>query len=481
MQHDPIIIVGGGVGGLATAARLAHRGENVLLLEKNSQLGGRNRHVTVGGSTFDGGPSLMMMLEPFQTLFKDLGEKLEDHLTISLCDPSYRVFYRDGTRLDGTPNVARMLRQIEELSGPKDAANYPRLIGDLSALYHASIPTFVRNPFTHPLSYLGPGPVAQVLKHRMLGNLAKRVESYFDDPRLRMLFSFQTMYLGLSPYDAPWVYATLTFMEYGDGIWFPQGGLPAITDAIAHLACTRGAQIRLGAEVTSLERNQVVLASGETIRAKAVVSNADLPFSQRALSKKPNKRKLRYSCSAFVLYLDYAGKLPDLLHHNVFFGQDFKGNLDDIFHRGALPSDPAFYACISSRSQADRAPEGHENLFLLIPCANLDRPWTPEDASALKQRVFDRLATETGFDPSKVVAEGSMSPIDWRDELNLEKGAAFGISHDFLQSAFFRPGNRDRDGIYYVGASTIPGNGLPMVLISAELVERRLMHDGVVR
>lgn len=481
MVQEPIVIVGGGLGGLALAARLAHRGERIILLEKNAELGGRNRPMRVGECDFDGGPSLMMMLEPFQTLFKDLGERLEEHLEISLVDPSYRAFYRDGARLDATPNVARMLRQIEEMSGPKDAAAYPQLLGELAALYHASIPTFVRNTFTNPLSYLGPKPLGQVLRHRMLGNLAKRIERTMDDPRLRMLFSFQTMYLGLSPFDAPWVYATLTYMEYGDGIWYPQGGLPAISEAVANLARSRGAQLRTGAEVTGITSRSVTLASGETLAAKAVISNADLPFSQRTLSKKPNKRKLRYSCSAYVLYLDYAGELPELLHHNVFFGQDFRENLDDIFHRNALPKDPAFYACISKRSQNDRAPEGHENLFLLIPCANLDRPWTEEDACTLRHTVYQRLAKEVGFDPDRVIAQGSMSPKDWQTQLNLEKGAAFGISADFLQSAFFRPGNRDRDGIYYVGASTIPGNGLPMVLISAELAARRLAQDGVIR
>lgn len=481
MKKDPIVVIGAGVGGLATAARLAHRGERVLVFEKTDQVGGRNRRVKVGECDFDGGPTLMMMLDPFQKFFTDLGERLEDHLEIELCDPSYRVFYRDGTRLEGTPNVAKMLRQIEKIS-PRDAANYARMLGDLGALYQASIPTFVRNNFTKPGSFLGPRALGLVLKHGMLGNLAKRVERYMEDDRLRMLFSFQTMYLGLSPYDAPWVYATLAYMEYGDGIWYPKGGMPRISEVIAEIATQRGAEIHLGRGVCRIEGKTVELEDGERIQAKAIITNVDLPRHDAAISKQPRRRKLRYSCSAYVLYLDYAGELPDLLHHNVFFGKDFKGNLDDIFHRLQRPSDPAFYAAVTKRSEPGRAPEGHENLFLLIPCANLDRPWNEEEAAALRDTVFRRLQEEVGFDPSKVVAMGETSPADWASQLNLERGAAFGISHDFLQSAFFRPGNRSRTNrdLFYVGASTIPGNGIPMVLISAELVEQRLRDAGYV-
>lgn len=481
-MDQPIVIVGAGLGGLATALRLAHLGEKVLVLEKTDQVGGRNRRMQVGQSSFDGGPTLMMMLDPFKTLFKDVGEKLEDHLDIELCDPSYRVFYRDGNRLDGTPNVAKMLDQIEKLSGPKDAARYPVLIGDLAALYDASIPNFVRRNFTNPLQFFGPKQLKMVVEHAMIGNLAKRVEKYMDDPRLRMLFSFQTMYLGLSPYDAPWVYATLTYMEYGQGIWYPKGGMPAICEAVSDLAIKRGAEVRLNTEVCKIEGKNVYLSDGAVIEAKAIVSNADLPYSERVLEKRPKIKKRRFSCSAYVLYLDYEGELPELLHHNVFFGQDFKKNLDDIFHNMARPEDPAFYACISKRSEPSRAASGHENLYLLIPCANLDRPFNEEEADALKKMVFDRLEHEVGFDRSKVVGEATWSPIEWQNELNLEKGAAFGISHDFWQSAYFRPGNKAKtqDGLYYVGASTTPGNGLPMVLISAELVVDRMQMDRLV-
>lgn len=483
MPQKSFVIVGAGLGGLATALRLAHEGHRVTVLEKTDQVGGRNREVRVGDAVFDGGPTLMMMLDPFRKLFADVGEKMEDHLDISLCDPSYRVFYADGNRFEGTPNVARMVQQIEKLSGRDDALAYPKLLGDLAALYKASIPNFVQKNFFSPGDFLTPTALQLVAKHRMLGNYARQMARYVQDPRLRMLFSFQTMYLGLSPYEAPWVYATLTYMEYGEGIWYPKGGMVEICRAVARLAEKRGANIRLNSPVQKVSESAVELETGETISADAVILNADLPYAERELlgEQVAKAERRKYSCSAYMTYIDYAGELPDLLHHNVFFGADFEGNLEDIFNRNRLPEDPAFYACISSRSDEDKRRKDRENLYLLVPCPNLEHPWSDSDACTLRSRVFARLEKEVGFDETRIVAMRDYTPLDWSSELNLDRGAAFGLSHHFNQSAFFRPTNRSRShkGVYYVGASTVPGNGLPMVLISAELAVDRMRHDRI--
>jgi phytoene desaturase len=423
----------------------------------------------------------MMMLDPFRKLFGDVDERLEDHLEISLCDPSYRTFFADGSRLDGSPNVARMVRQIELLSGTKDALAYPRLLGDLAALYEASIPTFVRNPYSKIGDFASVTGLVKVAKHRMLGNLAKRIESYMDDERLRMLFSFQTMYLGLSPFDAPWVYATLAYMEYGEGIWYPKGGMVRIAESIANLARSKGADIRLLSPVKSIRNRSVELESGEVVEADAVICNADLPYANEHLTSLEASKK-RHSCSAFMAYIDYSAELPELEHHNVFFGKDFRGNLDAIFHEHRIPDDPAFYACISSKTDLEQTEAGSSNLYILVPCPNLDHAFSEQDAKQLLGSAFKRLACESSFDPIHVRALKTYSPHDWQADLNLSKGAAFGLSHDLFQSAFFRPGNRSKTNksLYYVGASTIPGNGLPMVLISAELAEARLIEDGLI-
>jgi len=477
-----IVIIGAGFGGLATALRLSHRGHKVTILEKTGEIGGRNKRVQVNDCHFDGGPTLMMMLEPFKRLFTDVGTKLEDHMDIKLCDPSYRVFFADGTDIEGTPNIARMIEQIEAMSGRAEAERYGKLIGDLAELYRISIPNFVRRNYTSMLDLATPQALGMVLKHHMLDNLAKRIEHYVTDPRLRMLFTFQTMYLGLSPYDAPWVYGVLTYMEYGEGIWYPIGGMARIHETVADLAVSKGTSIRLNVSVKSIEGNTVLLENGETISGDLIIANADLPYVEKKLERKPAKKR-RYSCSSYMMYMDYKGDLPELLHHNVFFGSDFKGNLDALFHEPlSVPAEPAFYCCINKRTDPDRAPEGHENVFILIPCPNNDYAMSEADEHQMHEYVFDRLRKAAGFDPANIVTMKTYGPREWEGDLNLDKGAAFGLSHDFLQSVCFRPSNKSKDNksLFYVGASTTPGNGLPMVLISAELVESRLVDAGLV-
>lgn len=482
VTQKSFVVVGAGLGGLATALRLAHRGHKVTVLEKTDQIGGRNREVKVGSSCFDAGPTLLMMMDPFRQLFRDVGERIEDHLELSLCDPSYRVFYADGSKIEGTTNMARMVRQIEELAGREEALVYPKLIGDLGSLYASAIPNFVRKNFYSPVDFFTPNALRLVAKHKMLGNLADGIAKYVQDPRLQMLFSFQTMYLGMSPYQAPWVYAVLTYMEYGEGIWYAKGGVVEVCRAVARLAQGKGVEIRLNSAVSKIEGKTAFLTNGEEVSGDAVICNADLPYARRELTNRPTpKKNERYSCSAFMTYMDYEGQIPEILHHNVFFGSDFATNLNDIFNEHRLPEDPAFYACVSAKTDPGRSVPGHENLYVLVPCPNLDYPWSDDAAKTLQTKVFDRLTKETSFKRENIREMKMYTPKDWSDDLNLDRGAAFGLSHDFWQSAYFRPQNRSTDNpnLYFVGASTVPGNGLPMVLISAELIEDRLVHDGL--
>lgn len=478
-MDTPFVIVGAGVGGLATALLLAHEGKPVVVLEKTDQVGGRNRLVRVGHCEFDGGPTLLMMLEPFRRLFNAVDEKMEDHLSLSICDPTYRVFFRDYNRLDATIDRERMAAQILRLAGEKDVEGFRRLLKDLEALFKDAIPNFVEKNFYGPADFFGARSLRLVSQHRMLGNLGRRISRYIDDERLQMLFSFQTMYLGLSPFDAPWVYAVLTYMEYGEGIWYPRGGVFQVAASIAALARERGAKIRLESPVRSIEGSTVLLEDGESIAARAVIVNADLPYAERALMGQTPKKR-RSSCSTYNMYIDYEGAIPSLLHHNVFFGQHFEANLEALFEDLEIPDDPSFYAAISARTDPCKAPKGHENLYILVPCPNLDRPFTESDAAALQKSAFDALGRQTEFDPANIRSMSTCSPNDWKTELNLDRGAAFGLSHDFWQSAYFRPSNRSKQNphVYFVGASTVPGNGLPMVVISAELVKERLAHDG---
>lgn len=478
MTRAPIVIVGAGLGGLATALRLSQKGHQVLVLEKTGNIGGRNGRLQVGGSHFDLGPTLLMMQEPLRRLFEDVGERLEEHLTITPCDPGYRAWFADGTAIEATHRREEMVRRIAAFAGVSEARTFLRFLDDVAALYRESVPRFVQRNYFGVWDFFGPAPIAAALRHRMLGNLARRVNRTFHDPRLRMLFSFQSMYLGLSPFEAPWVYAVLAHMEFGEGITYVQGGLAAISEKVAQLAQSRGAEIRLHREVTQIRDQEVVLAGGERIKASLVVCNADLPYAEQALLGAARTPRRRHSCSALVLYLDYEGELP-LRHHNVFFSRDFRATLDAIFRHRRLPEDPAFYVCASCKSDASRAPQGYTNLAILVPTPNLEMEWSAEGQMRLRDLVFQRLARDAEFDPERVRAEAAMTPLDWKSSFNLEQGAAFGLSHVLRQSAYFRPTNHSRrcPGVYFVGASTVPGNGIPMVLISAQLAVERIERD----
>ena len=471
------MVVGAGLGGLATALRLSHLGYRVTVLERLSSVGGRNQELTVGECHFDSGPTLLMMLEPFRKLFEDVGERLEDHLQLARCEPSYRVFYADHTCLDASSDFEK-LREAVAAVNPQDAATLHRFRSDLAGLYEAAIPMFVERNYDSLADFLGPTALKTTIQHKMLSNLHKRIRSYFQDERVQMLFSFQSMYLGLSPFAAAWVYSTLTYMEMAGGIWYPMGGVTQLSYAIQRLAEQHGATIRTGCEVTKIEANSVHLSSGEVIKADAIVSNVDLPKSKSDLEGEKIPASWKYSCSAYMLYLDYEGELPTLLHHNVFFGRDFRRNFDQIFNLNQIPEDPSFYVCVSGKSDPSRTRPGHQNLMILVPCPNLDHAWLGSDGEGLQASVFDRLSRECGFQERKVRALKVRTPVDWQNDFMLEKGAAFGLSHHLLQSAYFRPSNRSKSNpfLYYVGASTVPGNGMPMVLISADLAVQHITN-----
>lgn len=484
MAH--VIVVGGGIGGLAGATRLAHAGYRITLLEQREQLGGRVGQLQRDGFRFDTGPSLLMMLDPLEKLFRDLHRRLEDYLQPVLLNPSYRVFFADGTRFDSSPCIANMVREIAQKISPDDVPGYLRLMADLSAMLHEVVPAFVRRNYRSAADLLGMGQIRLLIKHRLLANLYRRIRLYIRDPRLQMLFTFQTMYLGLSPLEAPWVYAILTYMESGEGVWFPRGGMYQLVHALETIAREEGVQIRTGERVEEVliqggRATGVRLASGERLLGDIIVLNADVPTALTKLlpSTKQALRRWRNSCSALVFCIGYKGSLPTLLHHNVHFSDDFERNLQEIFVQKVIPQEPSFYTCLSVRTEPSDAPEGSENLYVLVPVPNR----SGEDASSrlddVLQKVVSRLEREVGLRREDVRFVESLSPADW-EAMGLWQGAAFGLSHDFFQSTCFRPSNRSPfQGVYFVGASTVPGNGIPMVLISAELLQQRIEKEVV--
>jgi phytoene desaturase len=303
------------------------------------------------------------------------------------------------------------------------------------------------------------------------------------------------MYLGISPLDAPAIYALLPYTELVEGIWYPQGGIYRLIEAMRRIAEEIGVEIRTSTEVTGLRfiGNQVTgvrLAGGETIDADIVVANADLPGAYHRFVPEhlrpdfPDSRlrRLRFTASAYMLYLGVDRVYDHLQHHNVFFSGDFRANFDAIFRTLLLPADPSLYIAAPSRTDPSVAPPGHDALMVLVPVPHLARDgvdWDLEEP-ALRERLYDQLERLGLTDLRRHIrVERHVTPVDWRDTYGLTAGAAFGLAHDFMQVGYLRPGNRAKKvpNLYFVGASTVPGTGVPMVIIGSRLVTERILNE----
>ncbi|WP_163990071.1 phytoene desaturase family protein [Pyxidicoccus caerfyrddinensis] len=488
-QGRRVVVVGAGVGGLAAAARLAHQGFDVQVFEKTNGPGGRCNQLRANGFTWDIGPTIVLMPEVFEETFRALGRRIEDYLTLLRCDPNYRVHFRDGSDVTFTSELCAMGRELERVE-PGSYERYLAFMAQGRVQYRTSLDYLVGRNYDGISDYFSPKVLARILKVRAHRRMYADVSRYFQDDRLRAAMTFQTMYLGVSPFASPAVYGLLPFTELGVGIWFPKGGLYAIPQALERLGREEGVRFHYGTPVERIltdggRTTGVRLASGEVVEADAVLCNADLPYAYETLldpnaTRLKRPEKLRYTSSGYMLYLGMKRKVPGLLHHNVVFGRDYKGSFDDIFERFRVPEDPSFYVNVPTRTDASLAPEGKDALYVLVPVPhqNPDVHWK-EEGPKVRAKVFARLA-ELGFPrlESDIEVERIFTPDDWASTFNLARGSAFGLAQNFTQIGPFRPRNQDArvKNLFFVGASTQPGTGLPTVLISARLVTERLLN-----
>ncbi len=495
-MNKKVAEIGAGLAGLSAASLLSKKGFEVTVFEKNATPGGRaNRLVTEDGFTFDTGPTLLLMLSSLRKLFTQLDRKIEDYMELKLLEPSYRVFYADGTEFNSSTNIALMTQEIrEKLRNEGEIESYLKFFSYLSKLYRLTIPNFVDRNYRRLSDFINPKSLYYLATLKMLGSLYGKVSRYFTDERLRMLFSFQTMYLGISPFEAPSVYGVVTYMESGEGIYFPVGGMYKIVESLEKVGKEYGVKFRYNSEVTKIDRDgdhatslEINGSTKETFDIFLV--NADLPYAYETLlgetPKKnvvPQNGELKSSSSAYMMYLGVNKQYTHLLHHNVVFSSDYKVNLDDIFERQVLPEDPAFYVCIPNRSDPSLAPEGCDSIYVLAPVPHKTEhvDWA-RDEKAFKDRILNKMSERLGMTDIRehIVYEKTFTPDDWASEYNLWKGSAFGLSHSFFQSAYFRPQNKSKtlSNVYFAGASTVPGNGIPMVVISGSLAAKRIEED----
>lgn len=491
MQETKTInIVGAGPGGLASAILLASSGLRVRVFERQNEVGGRTSTLQAQGFQFDLGPTFFLYPRILDEIFAAAGTRLNQELEMVRLDPQYRICFGSGGKLDATAHVERMEKEIASLS-PKDASGFSRFMTE-----NREKMKFLEPCLETP--YLGWKDLFRKHLFRALPWIrpTQSVESYlkrfFEDPRVRLAFCFQSKYLGMSPFRCPSLFSILSFLEYEHGVWHPIGGCGAITKTMQRLAEGMGVEFHLGSPVDSLEfkgrRVTAVVSKGQKYAADATVINADfaramhrlIPSELRPSWSNRKISKSQFSCSTYMLYLGIRGAV-DLPHHTIHIAEAYEENLRDIEDRHRVSEDPSFYVQNASVTDPTLAPSGHSGLYVLAPVPHespgLD--WSVE-APRLRKRLFERLREKGIKDlEQRIVFEHRVTPADWNAKYEIHLGATFNLAHTLDQMLHLRPQNRfpDLERMYLVGGGTHPGSGLPVIFESARISSRLLMED----
>jgi phytoene desaturase len=496
MTDKHVVVIGAGIGGLATAMRLQSRGGyRVTVLEKNATVGGRANIREIDGFRFDTGPSLLLMTDVYRDLFAACGEDFDAWVRLIKMEPNYRVHFGDGSTLEMSSDLAKMIPALEKIE-PGVTPGYYRFLEDAGRKYRIGRAQFVEKNFAKATDFFTVRNLGLLKQLNALDKLYAHVSQFFQDDRLRQAFSMQSMYLGISPFEAPAVYTLLPYTELAeDGLYYPEGGIYALPTAMAAVAQKLGVDIRINQNVTQIVvrdgQARGVCVNDEMLPADIVVSNADLPYTYTdLLAERPAKYEEAswltqpFTSSAFMLYLGTDRVYPELRHHNFFLSSDYRRNFEEIFDAKVPPRDPSLYVNCPGRTDPTVAPPGGDNIFVLAPIPYLteQQRWDDGQIARFKDKVYHKLEGWGLTDLRRhVVVEEVVTPHEWQAQYNLKFGAAFGLSHGILQVGWFRPSNKAPNvgNLYFVGASTVPGTGVPLVCLGAKLVTDRILADNV--
>lgn len=494
MRKKKIIIIGSGFGGLATASRLLAQGHDVTIFEKRDKPGGRAYTYKMNGFTFDGGPTVITAPFMFDDLFEAAGKKREEYVKFVPCDPFYRIFDAHDKRFDYNGDHQFTLNEIRKHS-PSDADGYEQFIHTTKAIFEKGFVELADKPFLKFTDMLKVAP--DLIKLQSYKSVYRYVSQFIKDDFLRRCFSFHPLLVGGNPFDTTSIYAMIHYLEREWGVHYVMGGTGALVDALAQLIQEQGGEIHLNREIKEIvvkngRATGVRLNDGTVHPSDIVVSNADVAFTYKHLigrehRKKYTDRKIertKYSMSLFVIYFGTNRRYTDsgLAHHNIIFGERYKGLLRDIFHKQKLADDFSLYLHMPTLTDPSLAPEGHESFYVLSPVPHLgsDIDWT-KTAPLYRDAIMNFL--EENYLPglkNHIVAEHTIDPLHFQNTLNSYKGSAFSVEPILTQSAWFRPHNRSEDvkNLYFTGAGTHPGAGLPGVLSSAKIVEKLIGRGG---
>ena len=484
-----VAVIGSGIGGLSTAAYLADAGMDVTVFEQNEQLGGRASVLEADGFTFDMGPSWYLMPDVFERFFDDFGQSPEDYYDLTRLDPHYRIFWKDGDRMDLVPELETNKEQFDAYeSGAGETLD--RYLERSKEHYEVGMEQFVYEDRDTWRSFLDLDVFRHARGLKLLGSMDDYVAEYFDHPKLRQVMQYSLVFLGGAPSKTPALYNLMSHVDFNLGVYYPQGGFGSVVDGIAELGAAHGVEYRTNAPVDRITRNgsdlAVTIQNADRHTADVVVSNADYAHTELALLSEehrqyePNYWESRtYAPSAYLLYLGVEGDIDPLAHHSLVLPTDWSTHFAEIFDRPTWPTDPAYYLCAPSQTDDEVAPDGHASLFALVPIApGLDD--TPANRSAMRSQLLEDIAANTGVElADRIVFENSFCIDDFANRYNSYNGTALGLAHTLRQTALFRPNRRSSalEGLYYTGSYTTPGIGVPMCLISGMHTARAVRTD----
>jgi phytoene desaturase len=486
------IIIGAGIGGITTSVFLAKNGYDVTVYEKNSVPGGRCGRLIHEGHRFDLGATMLLMPGVYREVFESLGLDFDELLKVKQLEELYKLYFDDGEELVFTTDMKKMKEQHEaiEKGSFSKAESY---VSEGYSFYNTAHKKLIGRNFYNFFQFATPGNISMLIRLKTYITHQKYIKRFFRDPHLQMAYTFQNIYVGQSPFDAPAFFSMLPAIELMEGSFFPEGGVFSVVEKLRYEAEKNGVKFNFDKEVSAINVNgrkveSLSLAEGETIIADLIVANADLPYVYRELlPDKRNSRRLdrmKYSCSAMVFHWGLDKKYPQLAHHNVFLNDGFRTGLGIIFKDKSVDPNPSFYVHAPVRTDPSAAPENHDTISVIVGIGHLDetkgQDWN-NFRRISREAVIRRLvkAGLTDFE-EHINHEICYSPKTWESAYHVSNGSVFGsLSHSLFQMGYFRPHNRHNyyKNLYFVGGSTHPGNGIPLVLLSAKLTAERIIKE----
>jgi len=491
MKTKSVIVIGAGVAGITAAIHLAKQGWQVTVLEKNARPGGRCDRLNREGHTFDTGPTLLVMPLLYEAEFAALGTPMRELLDLQRVDPTYHLVFDDGSQLALTSDLENLQGQIEQFE-PGGYRGLQRYLEEGQRHYQLGIERLVYPDFRKASDFFKLSNLPLLGQVKPLAKHYANMGHYFDDPRLKAAFTFQDVYMGLSPFEAPATFSMMPYTELAHGVWYPRGGMYQVVEALMSLALQAGVEFAFSTAVKKIDVNQkhargVVLEDGYHLGAEAVLANADLPYVYQELlpqngeAKRLEKKK--YSCSVISFFWGLDQPYQALPPHTLFLASDYRQNFDSIMRDLDLPANPSLYIHAPARLDPSMAPQGGDTLIAIVPVghmsANGEQDWGGLRDQA-REHIFRRLRALGISDLAEHIKfETNFTPLSWRKRYNLVKGSTHGLCHNLAQLGYFRPDLQHARyrNLYFAGASTRPGTGLPTAMVSGRLAAQRMLDD----